>query len=67
MSKQKLRARMKETAVHRLHKNESYHLAVIVPVAPAYLAVAPFTARWALSTVCKVQPKLSSAVHGVTA
>lgn len=60
LSKQKLRARMKEAAVHRLHKNEISHLAVAVPVPPAHLA------RWPLSTVCKAQPEQANAVHGIT-
>lgn len=66
LSKQKLRERMKETAVHSLHKNEIYHLAVTVPVPPAYLAVTPFMARWPLSTGSKVQPEQANPVHGVT-
>lgn len=50
LSKQKLRARMKASAVHRLHENEIWNPAAAVPVLPACLAGALLLARWPWST-----------------
>lgn len=60
LSKQKLRARMKATAVHRLHENEIWNPAAAVPVLPACLAGALFLARWLWSTMCQVQTEQRS-------
>lgn len=60
LSKQKLRARMKATAVHRLHENEIWNPAAAVPVLPACLAGALFLAKWPWSAVCQVQTEKCS-------